>query len=227
MNDFQKFKFDKNSEIYNNKCECISLKPNYIIKNCENSEDDKIEYEQNSIKRKVSTPIFDYYKGLDKILCETYKGSVDITNSMNFIKKQDFITSYSFVANNLNFNYTDINNSITAEENTHENNNYNNYFIIENNNIDINNTDNKNINDIKNNFNNKMEKKISNNNINNYNEVNRNIEFEQIILDDNNINTPMYISNDESNNFDINYSQIMDYYNSIMSNLLMFKKKYQ
>ena len=216
LNNFQKSKFDKKSDIDNNKCEYIGLKPNYLIKNCENSEEDKIEGEQNSIKRKVSSPIYDYYEGFDKLLCETHKGCVDITNSMNFIKKEDFIYSGSFINNNLNYNYNDLNYFINPEENNHENNNYNNIIIIENNNNDINNTDNKNIKDIKNNINNKGEKIIGHNNINNYNEINRNNENEQIILDDNNINMPIYMPNEEYKKFEINYSLIMDYYNSIM-----------
>ena len=66
-----------------------------------------------------------------------------MANSMNFIKKEDFITSGSFIKNNLNYNYNDIIYFINPEENNNENNNYNNNFIIENNNTNINNTDKK------------------------------------------------------------------------------------
>ena len=63
LNDFQKFNFEKNSDIYN-KYEYFGLKPNYLIKNIDIYEDEKFEGEQNNIKRKISSPIYDYYEGL-------------------------------------------------------------------------------------------------------------------------------------------------------------------
>ena len=219
LNDFQKFNFEKNSDIYN-KYEYNGLKPNYLIKNIDIYEDEKFEGEQNNIKRKISSPIYDYYEGFDKILCETHKGSVDMTNSMNFIKKEDFISSGSFANNNLNYNYNDLNYFINPEENNHENNNennnYNNNIIIENN-KDINNDNNTNRN--RNSTNDKDDEIVGKNNINDINEIDKNNELGPIILDDNNsnnINMPMFIPNSEYNNYDIYYSKIMDYYNTIM-----------
>ena len=226
LNDFQKNNFEKNSDI-NSKCEYIGLKPNYLIKNCEISEDEKIEGEQGgtNYKRKISSPMCDYFEGFDKILCETHKGSVDMTNSMNFIKKEDFISSGSFINNNYNYNYNDLNYFINPEENNHENNinNYNNNIIIENNNY-INN-DNNNINDIKDNINDKKDENMGNNNtnntnnpinINNINEINKNNEYDQLILDDNNLSMPIFMPSDDYSNFDMHYSQLMDYYNTVM-----------
>ena len=118
FNEFQKFNFDKNIENIN-KIEYFDLKPNYLIKNLD-IEDEKFDEENN--KRKISSPICDYYDGCDKVLSEIHKGSIDMSNSMNFIKKEDFIPS-NFYMNNNNFNnnYNDLNNYINPD-----NYNYNN-----------------------------------------------------------------------------------------------------
>ena len=99
FNEFQKLNFDKSSE-NSNRFEYSELKPNYLMKNSENSEDEKIDDEKYFKKRKISSPICDYFEGFDKFLSETHKGSVDLTNSMNFIKKEDFISSNRFINNN-------------------------------------------------------------------------------------------------------------------------------
>ena len=93
FNELQKINFD-NSENSNK------------IKNLEISEDEKIEEEQHFYKkRKISSPICDYYDGCDKYLSETHKGSIDMTNSMNFIKKEDFFPfGCCFINNNNIYN---------------------------------------------------------------------------------------------------------------------------
>ena len=196
INEFQKFNFDKYSDC-SNKFEYNDLKPNFLMKNYEISEDEKIEDEQQfHNKRKISSPICDYYCGFDKILSETHKGSVDLTNSMNFIKKEDLISNKCMI-NNPNTNNNDLNYYINSEANYKLNNNnididYNNSNnIINENNID-NMTNDNNFND--NHFNdNKL----------NYNELN------QIDIDMNIINNNI----DKYNYMNVPYSQYMDYYN--------------
>ena len=125
FNEYQKFNFDKNIENIN-KFKYFDLKPNYLIKNID-IEDEKVDEENN--KRKISSPICDYYDGCDKILSEMHQGSIDMSNSMNFIKKEDLIPS-NFYMNNNNFNnnnYNDLNNYINPDNyNYNYNNNYNN-----------------------------------------------------------------------------------------------------
>ena len=60
----------------------------------------------------------DYYQGLDKILAQAHKWRVDMTNTMNFIKKGDFISSGSFI--NKIKNYNDLKYFISPEENNHD-----------------------------------------------------------------------------------------------------------
>ena len=138
----QKFNFDKNLENLN-KNEYCDLTSNYLIKNID-IEDEKVEEENN--KRKMSSPICDYYDGCDKILSETYKGSIDMSNSMNFIKKEDFITSNCNMNNNyFNNNYNELNNYINPDnynknkEQIEEINNsiYNNHELLYKNNINL------------------------------------------------------------------------------------------
>ncbi len=164
FNEFQKLNFDKNSE-NSNKFEYSELKPNYLRKTSENSIDEKIEEEQIYNKRKISSPIFDYFEGFDKYLSETHKGSVDLTNSMNFIKKEDFISSGCFINNNTYNN--EINYYINPEMNNNKNNNSN----EENNNIEECNKDVNNIVIDKNNENKELiQLDIDKDNINIYNE---------------------------------------------------------
>lgn len=82
--------------------EFLELKPNYLIKNLEMSYEEKPKIH---IKRKMSSPIYDYYYGYDKILRQIHKGSIDMTNSLNFIKKEDFISSGYLINNYKSNNY--------------------------------------------------------------------------------------------------------------------------
>lgn len=135
--EFQKSNFDRYSSL--SKFEYGDLRPNYLMKACELSDEEKNrEEEPYYCKRKKSSPICDYYCGFDKILSEMHKGSVDMSNSMNFIKKEDFISS-SVCLNNNNFN--DLNYFFNPEVNYHKNNNNNNEI---NNTIDKANEDKKN-----------------------------------------------------------------------------------
>lgn len=196
INEFQKFNFDKYSDC-SNKFEYNDLKPNFLMKNYEISEDEKIEDEQQfHNKRKISSPICDYYCGFDKILSETHKGSVDLTNSMNFIKKEDLISNKCMI-NNPNINNNDLNYYINSEAN----------YKLNNNNIDI---DYNNSNNIINE--NNIDNMINDNNYNdnhfNDNKLNYN-ELNQIDIDMNIINNNI----DKYNYMNVPYSQYMDYYN--------------
>jgi hypothetical protein len=136
--EFQKFNFDRYSSL--SKFEYGDLRPNYLVKTSELSDEEKNrEDEPYYCKRKKSSPICDYYCGYDKILSEMHKGSVDMSNSMNFIKKEDFISSNVCMNNN---NFSDLNYYFNPEVNNHKNNN-NNIDEI-NNTIDKDNEDKKN-----------------------------------------------------------------------------------
>jgi hypothetical protein len=175
FNEIQKFNYDKYSD-GPNKSEYNDLKPNFLLKNSETSEDEKIEdIFRFHVKRKKSSPIFDYYDGFDKILSETHKGSVDLQNSLNFIKKNDFISSNISMKNchssknnnklNILKNFGDIN---KFNINNKDNNISNNNIIINDNNID-NNKDNNIINN-----DNYIENKYNNNDLNNLNQIDNN-----------------------------------------------------
>ena len=127
FNEFQKFNYDKYSDS-SNKCEYNDLRPNYMMKNVDMSEEDKKDEEFNFFKRrKISSPICDYYNGFDKILSITHKGSVDFNNSMNFIKKTDLISPFSSnICKNNNQNIKDENKNIDVNNNNKNINNINN-----------------------------------------------------------------------------------------------------
>ena len=199
-NEFQKLITD-----IPNKFEFNDLKPNFLIKNSELFVDEKNEEEQAYKDQKISSPICYYFEGLDKILRETHKGTVDMTNSKNFIKKEDFICSDSLNNNSCNNIYNDNYFINPEEENNLDNfNNYNNNIIID--------EKNDNNNDIKIINNNKADDTLENNHCN--------IELEKIEQEGNNIN----ISNDQYNYFNIPYSQFMDYYSNIMPETIVNSK---
>ena len=203
FNEIQKYNFDKYFE-KSYKLEYTDLKPNYLIKNSDLSEDDnKNDEEKPTIERKTSSPIIDYYDGFDKILSETHKGSVDIANSMNFIKKKDFLSNNSFTNVNNNYNFIDSNIFNKSEEV--------NYYNDDNTIIDIKNNNDKDI--IKDNIINNNKYNINNNYINNENEIgNNNIDL------NNKENSYYEDSNYFNNYFNISYFQIMDYYNDSLQN---------
>ena len=108
-----------------NKFESIDLKTNYIKKHLESIEDEIFENEIPTNKRKFSSPIFSYYEGFDKILIETQKNSIDMTNSLNFVKKEDFFSSHRSINNNNSniindYNSKDNINKINPKENYNE-----------------------------------------------------------------------------------------------------------
>ena len=103
--------------------------PNYLpINNNENSENDLNE-EDFIKKRKMSSPIFDYYNGYDKFFSQEKEGSIDLKNSVNFVEKNKFISSCELNLSKLNINPKE---SDVKDKNVNNNNKFN-----ENDNSDI------------------------------------------------------------------------------------------
>ena len=111
----------------------------------------------NNNKRKIINSICDYYNGCDKFLSETETSTIDLSNSLNFIKKEKFEENFSEEIEN---NISNININEDFENNNVQNISNNNFQNIYNNNFqNINNNNSQNINN--NNFQN-----ICNNNYN-------------------------------------------------------------
>ena len=103
--------------------------PNYLlINNNDNSENDLNE-EDFIKKRKMSSPIFDYYNGYDKFFSQEKEGSIDLKNSVNFVEKNKFISSCELNLSKLNINPKE---SDVKDKNVNNNNKFN-----ENDNSDI------------------------------------------------------------------------------------------
>ena len=92
--------------------------PNYLLINNNDISENVISDENVNKKRKMSSPIFDYYNGCDKYLSTEKEGSIDLTNSANFIEKNKFISSYELNSNpkNINPNLNEV-----IEKNNNEN----------------------------------------------------------------------------------------------------------
>ena len=112
--------------------------PNYLlINNNDNSENDFNE-EDFFKKRKMSSPIFDYYNGYDKFLSQEKEGSIDLKNSVNFVEKNKFISSCELNLSKLNINQKENDvkdknvNNINNKFNENNNNNNNNIKYINN-----------------------------------------------------------------------------------------------
>ena len=141
--------------------ELFEIKQNYLMKNIDLSIDEKLEEEKKLCnKRKLFSPICEYYDGCDKYLRKVIKGSIDMTNSKNFLKKEDFIT-YIYNVNNSNCN-NDLNDYINPEISNN---------IIINNNINKKNYNNNLINSDK-----KIDKIIDNKNENEQIEIDINMK---------------------------------------------------
>ena len=82
---------------------------NYLLINYNIIPKIELNEEKFNIKRKMSSPIFEYYNGYDKILSIENEGNIDLTNSVNFVEKKKFISSFSNKKlNKLNINPKDI-----------------------------------------------------------------------------------------------------------------------
>ena len=142
--------------------------PNYLLVNYDWVIGADIFEERFDKRRKMSSPILEYYNGCDKFLSKEKEGTIDLTHSSNFIEKKKFICSFSKnkKINKLYINPKDNDVKDEKKKNNKFNNNMNheNEIYYYNNNYDIEskfNTINSN-NDIQNMINN------INNNINLY-----------------------------------------------------------
>ena len=85
----------------------FNLPPNYLLINNNDISENEIIDEKSNRKRKMSSPIINYYNGYDKFLSSDKEGSIDLTNSANFIEKNKFISSLELKTNNpININPT-------------------------------------------------------------------------------------------------------------------------
>ena len=80
------------SQEYNN------LSENSQKKRSDSTKDDILSYNKGFFdiydkQRKMSSPLCDYYSGFDKHLSISFKSTIDLQNSSNYIKKQDFFSS--------------------------------------------------------------------------------------------------------------------------------------
>jgi len=143
----------------------------------------------SSNNRKMSSPVYLYYEGFDKYLCEKNPNFTDYTKSNNFIKKEFYFGNYceypydyfneiklrnnSFGGiNELNFN-TNKNNIMSVNANSNNNNNINN----ECNNDSINLNKNNNNNNKNEDNNNDEEMQINHFNLSYYNNYNYESKF--------------------------------------------------
>ena len=176
--------------------------------------------ELNERRRKMSSPLCDYFGGFDKYLSRTLRTTIDLRKSPNFVKKAEFFSGEN-VINNLN----------NIEEQKQMNN-----LLDKNQNKKVN--SNKEINTQKNSskklsFNNIINNNqfINNKNINNYNNnnyINNNLYFlnnnypQNQIFNINYINLPNFPNNNNILNrrkmsYSIEADFIGNYFNNILS----------
>ena len=170
------------------------------------------EYNNYSIdyydyQRKMSSPLFDYFKGSDNYLSKIHERTVDMRHSLNFIKKDNFFginTKAKVILNNINNIY----------QNNKDNNKSRKDNIISG---DKNNSKQRFSYNYKNGFNSINDIQI-NNNINNINNYNNNYINNNYLLSNNNY--PQQI-------FNINYINLNNYQNvpRINNNNIINKRK--
>ena len=71
----------------------LKIRPNFILKSGFEKNEEEINEDNNYIKRKMSSPIFDYYNGFDNFFNNenNEKIDIDINKSSNFVKKSKII----------------------------------------------------------------------------------------------------------------------------------------
>ena len=194
---------------------------------------DYIEYQQK--QRKMSSPLCCYYDGCDIYLSKTQKTTIDLDNSLNFIKKDSFFNNSDKKnnnkindnndINNLNINLLSQNNNKNFSIKNKNKNEYNEYKINDKN-------DEKrlslNINQLPyniNNFNGMQSNNIINNNINNFYFHNNNYAqqiFNINFINFNNFqNNPINAMNNNINKRKLTYNIedgiIGNYFNNILN----------
>ena len=170
-------------------------------------------------QRKLSSPLCDYYIGFDKHLSKRFKSTVDLQNSSNYIKKEEFFSPENSInkLNNMNNEKKENKNSNNTEgENDTKNTKQKCYSkkLSFNNNLN-------------NNYNNKLFMN-NNNNINNYNNnyINNNLYFyntnytQNQIFNINYINLNNYpIMNNPINKRKMTYNSQSDYIGNYFNNI--------
>lgn len=114
----------------------LKLKPNYILKNCYEKNEEELSEDNIYKKRKISSSILDYYKDFDNnLLNKEDNENIDINKSVNFVKKSKLIEESKKIEikekkeinnnNNLNNNNPELDNKFNIEfYNSNNNMNY-------------------------------------------------------------------------------------------------------
>ena len=204
---------------------CISLSQEYNNFTEKKQNDLSIDHYDN--KRKLSSPLFDYFKGSDKYLSRLHPKTIDIRHSHNYIRKENYFSSNKKLINNKNNifqNNINDNNINKRKQNNNDinnsnrfpfNNNINNGHII-NTNLQISNSANiNNINNYNNNFFNNNYLFPNNSqfqNIYNINYINMNDYQNNPRINSNNFN------NKRKMTYSIEDQFIVYYFNNILNN---------
>ena len=226
------------SQEYSNKSGCNLKKKNTLSKEEELShksvglrESFKKFINFQEKQRKLSSPMCCYYDGSDKYLSKKQKNTVDIDNSQNFIKKENFFNNSDKNVNSINTN-NNINNNLLSKNNLNIN------LLCQNQNLQNINNDNNNNNNINVNINNRTQKRLSftinpipYNTLNNLTGIqNNNFLTNNVYLQNNNIQQQFYnincinINNSINNNLSrrkLSYNTeeelISNYFNNILN----------
>ena len=201
-------------------------------KRSDSTKDDILSYNKGVFdiydkQRKLSSPLCDYYIGFDKHLSKRFKSTVDLQNSSNYIKKEEFFSPENSInkLNNMNNEKKENKNSNNTEgENDTKNTKQKCYSkkLSFNNNLN-------------NNYNNKLFMN-NNNNINNYNNnyINNNLYFyntnytQNQIFNINYINLNNYpIMNNPINKRKMTYNSQSDYIGNYFNNILYQNNRIQ
>ena len=155
-------------------------------------------------QRKMSSPICDYLKGYDKYLSRMNQ-PVDINNSNNFVKKNDYFNQH---INSINNNIINKNDNINSKTNKNIEKNFAKKFSY--------------------NYNNN----VYNNNLiminsNNANNININYNNNKNYINNNNNNNLLFMNNNYPQQiFNINYINLNDFHNNPrMNNNILNKRK--
>ena len=156
-------------------------------------------------QRKMSSPLLNYFDGFDKHLSRSFKSTIDLQNSSNYMKKEDFFSSDNSIndfqnVNNEKIEYKALANSKGKNNEKTKRQKYNSKKLSFNSNIN-------------NNFNNNIQF-MNNNNISNFNNYNNNY-----------INNNLYFYNTnytQNQIFNINYINLNNY--PIMNNPINKRK---
>ena len=124
-NEFTEFSISPISEIRSPSQKFFSMTP---------IEEEQFNNINDNNKRKMTFSICSYYNGYDKFLSETETSTIDLSTSLNFIKKEKFEENFSeeIENNNSNININkDIENNTLQNNNNIQNININNNYNVQ------------------------------------------------------------------------------------------------